>query len=84
MKDPGITGLRFHDLRHTFASRFIAAGGNVVILSKILGHSTIALTYNRYCHPSDADMLRGVEMVAEKPSCRLEGLDKHQGIELLN
>ena len=67
-KDAGILGLRFHDLRHTFASRFIAAGGNVVILSKILGHSTIALTYNRYCHPSDGDMLRGVEMMAEKPA----------------
>jgi len=67
-KDPGITGLHFHDLRHTFASRFIAAGGNVVILSKILGHSTIALTYNRYCHPTDGDMLRGVEMMAEKPA----------------
>jgi len=66
VKDPGIVDLIFHDLRHTFATRYIASGGNVVILSKILGHSSVNLTYARYCHPSDGDMLREVAMMAEK------------------
>jgi len=59
---------RFHDLRHTFATRFIEAGGDVVLLSKILGHSTIALTYNRYCHPSNDAMLAAVENMVNKPA----------------
>jgi len=67
-KDPGIVGLVFHDLRHTFATRFIEAGGNVVILSKILGHSTISITYNRYCHPSNDAMLAAVENMTGKPA----------------
>lgn len=58
----------FHDLRHTFGTRFIEAGGNVVLLSKILGHSTISLTYNRYCHPSNDAMLAAVENMCKKPA----------------
>lgn len=65
-KDAGIQGLKFHDLRHTFATRFIARGGNIVNLSKILGHSSITITYERYCHPSDDDLLREVQALAEK------------------
>ena len=63
----GIKDLWFHDLRHTFATRFIEKGGNVVVLSKILGHSTISLTYNRYCHPSNDSMLAAVENMVRKP-----------------
>jgi integrase len=63
-----VKNCRFHDLRHTFATRFIEAGGDVVLLSKILGHSTISLTYNRYCHPSNDAMLRAVENMAKKPA----------------
>ena len=63
-----INDCRFHDLRHTFAKRFIEAGGDVVLLSKILGHSTISLTYNRYCHPSNDAMLAAVENMVNKPA----------------
>jgi len=51
-KDPGITDVRFHDLRHTFASWYIEAGGDIVSLSKTLGHSTIQMTM-RYAHPNE-------------------------------
>jgi len=64
-KDPGIVGLRFHDLRHSMASRFVARGGSIVNLSKILGHSTIELTYRRYCHTNDGDLLREVQALTE-------------------
>ena len=65
-----VKNCRFHDLRHTFATRFIQAGGDVVLLSKILGHSTIALTYNRYCHPNADAMLAAVENMVNKPAQR--------------
>ncbi len=37
--------LRLHDLRHTFAGLFLASGGDIFKLSKILGHSSVAITH---------------------------------------
>jgi site-specific recombinase XerD len=34
----------WHALRHTFASQFIMAGGNLATLQKLLGHATIEMT----------------------------------------
>lgn len=36
--------IRFHDLRHTFASNYMMAGGNVFDLQKLLGHTKIEMT----------------------------------------
>lgn len=47
----GITGFRFHDLRHTFASHFIMKTGNLPALQKILGHASPLMT-QRYAHLS--------------------------------
>ena len=33
-----------HQLRHTFAARYLEAGGTLEVLPRILGHSTIKLT----------------------------------------
>ena len=45
----GVPIIRFHDLRHTFASNFLMGGGNIYDLQKILGHSTVQVT-ERYTH----------------------------------
>lgn len=44
----GIPHIRFHDLRHTFATRYMGKG-DVVTLKDILGHKTIEMTL-RYAH----------------------------------
>lgn len=46
----GIEDFRFHDLRHTFASHFLARTGNVKALQAILGHQDFGTTMNRYAH----------------------------------
>jgi integrase len=46
-----IKGLRFHDLRHTAASKMVEAGVDLVTVSKILGHASIQMTM-RYAHPT--------------------------------
>ena len=45
--------LRFHDLRHTTASLFVARGANPKQIVEHLGHSTICLTFDRYGHLFD-------------------------------
>lgn len=63
-KDPGIEGLRFHDLRHTAASKMIEAGVDLVTVSKILGHASIQMTM-RYAHPTPDNMKLAVNRLAE-------------------
>ena len=43
-RDARVKEIRFHDLRHTFASNFLMSGGNIYDLQKMLGHSTIQVT----------------------------------------
>lgn len=59
-KDLGIVGLRFHDLRHTAASKMIEAGVDLVTVSKILGHASIQMTM-RYAHPTPENMRLAVD-----------------------
>ncbi len=41
--------VRFHDLRHTFASHWVANGGDLFKLQKVLGHKSVQMTL-RYAH----------------------------------
>jgi integrase len=50
-------GLRqiFHDLRHTFASLLIAAGEDIVRVSRLLGHASPTITLKVYSHMLPAE-----------------------------
>jgi integrase len=48
VKRAGLAPLRLHDLRHTCAS--LAAGADIKVLQRMLGHSSAALTLDRYGH----------------------------------
>ena len=45
----GIPHIRFHDMRHSFATRLIRAGVDIITAQKLLGHSKITMT-ERYAH----------------------------------
>lgn len=53
--DSGITGVRFHDLRHTHATEVMKATGNIKALSKRLGHSDVATTLRIYVHSDEEE-----------------------------
>lgn len=55
----GLMGFRFHDLRHTFATRLAEAGTDAFTLAALLGHRTIAMTA-RYTHPTDDGKRRAI------------------------
>jgi integrase len=46
----GLRRIRFHDLRHTFASRLLQNGESLVYVKEQLGHSTIKVTVDVYGH----------------------------------
>lgn len=46
----GITGVRFHDLRHTHATLMLRQGIHPKIVSERLGHSSVAITLDTYSH----------------------------------
>jgi integrase len=45
----GIEGVSWHTLRHTFASRILERGADIVTVQQLLGHSTVTVTM-RYTH----------------------------------
>lgn len=46
----GIDSIRFHDLRHTAATRMVSSGIDIVVVQDILGHANLSVT-QRYSHP---------------------------------
>ena len=50
LKEYGLRDIRFHDLRHLFASNCIRMNFDVKSLSEILGHANASMTLNRYVH----------------------------------
>lgn len=48
----GIPDINYHALRHTFATRCVAAGVDIKSLSEILGHANATVTLNTYVHSS--------------------------------
>ncbi len=64
-KRAGISNLRFHDLRHTFASRLVAKGVDIETLKELLGHHSITLT-QRYIHSNEERKMAAVELLNNK------------------
>jgi integrase len=50
----GLPGVRFHDLRHTFASTLLANGVSIAAVSGWLGHASPTVTLSTYARPHDA------------------------------
>ena len=55
LKLAGLPDIRFHDLRHTFATHALASGVDAKTLSGILGHTNASFTLDTYTHVT-ADM----------------------------
>jgi integrase len=63
--DAGLEGFRFHDLRHTFASRMAMDGRSLAEIAAALGHRTLAMV-QRYAHPTDSHVHSAMEQTALK------------------
>lgn len=50
LKRAGLPKIRFHDLRHSFASMLIHRGENIKYIQRTLGHSSVQITLDIYGH----------------------------------
>jgi len=60
LRRSGIDHCRFHDLRHTFASRLVMSGVDIVTVKELMGHKDIKMTM-RYSHPTPEHKKQAVE-----------------------
>ena len=58
-----LPGLRFHDLRHTFATHALANGVDAKTLSGILGHTKASFTVDTYTHTTTDMHRKAAEIV---------------------
>ena len=63
IRNAGITNFRFHDLRHTVATRLIEKGIDIVVVKEILGHADISTTM-RYAHAVPYRKLEAANVLA--------------------
>jgi len=79
-KKAEIEGVTWHTLRHTFASRLLERGADIITVKELLGHSTVTVTM-RYTHSNLASKVAAVGKLAGTatnllhlaPKCSSEG-----------
>ena len=59
----GLPSIRFHDLRHTFATHALASGVDAKTLSGILGHTQASFTLDTYTHVTGDMQKRASEII---------------------
>lgn len=56
-------GTTLHTLRHTFGSSLIRQGIRIDVVSKLMGHANITITYNKYIHVIREEEAKAMTMV---------------------
>lgn len=60
LKRAGLPQIRFHDLRHTFASVTLSKGAPIHVISGMLGHASVKVTWDVYSHILPGDQGRAL------------------------
>lgn len=63
-KRAGVTGLRFHDLRHDLATKLLRETGNLKLVQRALNHADLKTT-TRYAHVLDGEVADALEQVTK-------------------
>ncbi len=69
----GISDFRFHDCRHTCATRLLDAGVNIVTVRDLLGHFDVSVT-QRYTNPGREQMEKAMALRGREATVRGEDL----------
>lgn len=52
-----------HILRHTFGSKLLRSGVNIEVVSKLMGHANITITYNKYIHTIQEEEAKAMKAI---------------------
>ena len=77
----GLSDVRLHDLRHSFASVGAAAGDSIYIIGKLLGHRQSATT-QRYAHLADDPLRAAADRISGTIAAAMSGTDGAEVVEL--
>lgn len=80
----GLRAIRFHDLRHTYASLLIAGGESLAYVRDQLGHSSIRITVDIYSHLIPGANRAAVDVLDEgavPPECDQAQPDTEKGLQ---
>jgi len=87
VRQAGIADANLHALRHTFATRALEQGMDVVTLSRLLGHATPSITLDKYGHALDDHKRTSVEKLGDiyggsksyaPPAPEMEGTEEQE------
>lgn len=62
LKEAGLPDIRFHDIRHTFATHALSSGVDAKTLAGILGHTKASFTLDTYTHTTGDMQKRAAEI----------------------
>ena len=72
LKRAGLPRIRFHDLRHTFATMALQNGVDVKTVSGMLGHFSAGFTLDPYVHVTTASQRQAARTMGSILSGRLQ------------
>ena len=75
-EEAGASWAAFHTFRHTFASLHLAAGTNVLQLSRLMGHHSAAFTLRKYAHLIPGDEPAALDLKAELRAGPIAGQER--------
>ena len=85
VKRAGIADANFHSLRHTYATRCLEEGMDVVTVSRLLGHASPSITLDKYGHALSDHQRMSVEKIGslyhDGPADPVEEAEPEQEIE---
>lgn len=82
LKNASLPDIRFHDLRHTFATTALEHGMDVKTRSTVLGHVTAATTIDVYSHVTDNMLMQAAGRI-ESGIGRGEDVAEHTSPDLI-
>jgi integrase len=74
-KELKLPRIKFHGLRHTFATSLIASKCDIKTVSSILGHADVSTTLNLYVHPNNEQKSRAIDTMLRRVSKKEEEAD---------
>ncbi|MHC5228838.1 tyrosine-type recombinase/integrase [Enterococcus sp. LJL99] len=63
-KESNVSGVTFHTLRHSFATRCLEMGIKITSISALLGHSSTKMTLDVYTHSFESDERHAMERIS--------------------